>query len=580
MATRQTHPLTVETFWSRLRSIVEQQAVALIRASFTPVVSECGDLSACVFDRHGLMLAQATTGTPGHINSMARCVSSVLEVFPPAELRAGDVLITNDPWLTSGHHYDITVITPVFAKGSLVAFFGNICHTADFGGRPFGPDGVDSFEEGLELPVLKLYREGQPNDDVFRIIEANVRYPEQVIGDLDAQVAGNAVGAQLLIELMAEHDVASIDVIGQEIIGLSERAMRESISRLPDGLYGYETWADGFDEPIRLSLTVRIDGDRIVADYTGTSPQVRQAINVVMNYTEAYTTFGIKCAVAPDVPNNEGSFRPVTVTAPSGSVLNCVRPAPVAARHLLGHFLSGMVLAALAPVRPEGAMAEGAGALWITNVHGTQKLGYPFSLISFHSGGTGGRMGLDGLSSTAYPSGVSGIPTEVFENRSPLVLLERQLRPDSGGPGTFRGGLGQRMVYSGLRLDSPYRLSPFADRVRHPAPGLMGGLAGAPGVFERPDGSGLDPKGTLVVNPGEDVVIATPGGGGLGTPHRRDPAAVLSDVLDGLVTPAQARDVYRVAITDAGSVDDAETERLRSGRDDLAASRSPTGVAD
>jgi N-methylhydantoinase B len=558
-------PLLLETFWSRLISTVEQQAVALIRTSFTPSVAECGDLSACVFDPRGYMLAQAVTGTPGHINSMARCIQHFLDEYPAETLEPGDVLITNDPWLTSGHHYDITIVTPVFRQEKLVAFFGNICHTADIGGRPYGPDGQDTYEEGLHLPILKLFQRGQPNADLFRIIRTNVRSPEEVIGDLYSQVAGDAVGGQRLLEFMDEYGLDSIVPLADELIARSERAMREAVAALPDGVYRYETDTDGWGEPIHLALTITVDGDHCTADYAGTSPQVRQAINVVYNYTEAYTTFGLKCALAPDVPNNEGSFRAVTVTAPAGSVLNCQHPAPTAARHLLGHFLPGLVLAALAPVLPDRAMAEGMAGLWSTNVYGQDPDDRRFTLLSFLSGGTGARSGLDGLSSTAFPSGVAGIPTEVFENRCPLVMLEREFRPDSGGAGRWRGGLGHRLVYSGLRLKEPYRLSPFTDRVNHPAPGLDGGRPGAPGQFELTDGTRLHPKTTQTLEPGQQLIIGLPGGGGLGNPLERDPEAVRRDVLDGLVSEAAARELYGVAL-EAGRLDLEQTARLRRER--------------
>jgi N-methylhydantoinase B len=423
---------------------------------------------------------------------------------------------------------------------------------------------MDVYEEGLHIPILKLFQRGQPNADLFKILRTNVRSPEEVIGDFYSQVAGDAVGGQRLLEFMDEYGLDSIVPLADELIARSERAMREAIGALPDGTYHYETDTDGFDAPIRLALTINVDGDHLVADYAGTSPQVKQAINVVYNYTEAYTTFGLKVALAPDVPNNEGSFRAVTVRAPEGSVLNCLHPAPTAARHLLGHFLAGMVLAALSPVLPERAMAEGMAGLWSTNVHGTGPDGHRFTLLSFLSGGTGARRDLDGLNSTAFPSGVSGIPTEVFENRSPLVMLEREFRRDSGGPGRNRGGLGHRIVYSGLRLKEPYRLSPFTDRVRHPAPGLEGGLPGAPGEFQLVDGTPLNPKRTVELAPEQLLVIGLPGGGGMGNPRERDPELVRQDVLDGLVSVEQARDAYGVALTPDGALDAAETARLRT----------------
>jgi N-methylhydantoinase B len=415
----------------------------------------------------------------------------------------------------------------------------------------------------MHLPILKFLQAGKPNEDLHRIIRSNVRSPDEVMGDLYSQVAGDAVGGQRLLEFMDEYNLDSIVPLADELIARSERAMREAIAELPDGVYRYETDMDGFGDPIHLALALTVDGDHITADYTGTSPEVRQAINVVYNYTEAYTTFGLKCALAPDVPNNEGSFRAVTVVAPEGSVLNCRPPSPTAARHLLGHFLPGMVLGALAPILPERAMAEGMAGLWSTNVTGNDPLGRRFTLLSFMCGGTGARRGLDGLNSTAFPAGVSGIPTEVFENRCPLVILERELRQDSGGPGQYRGGLGHQVIYSGLRLTEPYRLSPFTDRVNNPAPGLEGGQPGANGKFELIDGTRLHPKQTIALDPDQVLLIGMPGGGGLGAPTERDPEAVRQDVLEGFVSPEQAREVYRVALKADGEVDVEETRRLR-----------------
>lgn len=557
-------PLLIQRFWSRLQSIVEQQAAALIRTSFTPAVSECGDLSACAFDARGLMLAQAVTGTPGHINSMARCIERLLEIHPPDTLEPGDVLITNDPWLTSGHHYDITIVTPMFRNDRLVAFFGSICHTADFGGRPYGPDGLDVYEEGLEIPPLKLFKGGEANEELFALIRANVRSAPSVIGDLYAQVAGNAVGAERLAAFMDQVQIDDLIELADELIARSEGAMREAIRALPDGDYRYETDADGFEAPIHLAVAIHVEGDHLTLDFDGTSPQVPQAINVVMNYTEAYATFGVKCALAPDVPNNEGSFRAMTVRAPVGSILNCTRPVPVAARHLMGHFVPGLILGALAPVLAQRAMAEGAAALWSTNVHGLTRDGAPFALLSFLTGGTGARSASDGLSATAFPSGVSGIPVEVFENRCPLVMVERELETDSGGPGRFRGGLGYRTVYAGTRLAGSYRLSPFTDRIRQAAPGLAGGYPGKPGFFGRAGGqSPLDGKQTIVAGPDDLILLRTPGGGGYGIPFERDLDLVQEDVQAGFVSREQAAEAYGVSMNPDGTVDLDQTTRLR-----------------
>ena len=315
--------IVLDVFWNRLISICNEQATALMRTSFTTIVRESEDLSAGVFDPAGNMIAQSVTGTPGHINSMATSMRHFLAHYPLAALEPGDVLITNDPWFTAGQLHDLTIMTPVFRNGRVVAFFGNTCHAADIGGRGLSADAREVYEEGLYLPILKLYRAGEPNDDVLRIIRGNVRSPEMVLGDIHAQVSCNEVGGRRLLEFMDEFELDSIEPLAQEILTRSERAMRDAIRRIPDGTYVGETWSDGFtgDEPIHIVCTVTVKGSDILVDYAGSSSARGLGINVVLNYTTAYTTFGIKAAISPDVPNNEGSFRPVTVTAPVGSIL-------------------------------------------------------------------------------------------------------------------------------------------------------------------------------------------------------------------------------------------------------------------
>src|SRR5262245_30997048 len=336
-------PLTLEVFWSRLLAVVNEQASSLIRSAFSPSVAEAGDISACAFDPRGYLIAQAVTGTPGHINSMARCIQHFLDVYPAATLAPGDVLITNDPWKTSGHFQDVAVVTPTFQDGRLVAFFGNICHLADIGGRPFSADARELFEEGLFIPVTKLFAGGAPNEELLKIMRANVREPEAVVGDLYAMTAANDVGGVRLLEFMTEFGMDSVVPLADEVIARSERAMREAIARVPDGVYRNELTMDGYDQPVTLRVAIAVRGDTLHVDYAGSSPASDYGINVVLNYTEAYTTFGLKCALAPEVPNNEGSFRPVTITAPPGCILNCLPPSPVAARHIVGQWLPNAV---------------------------------------------------------------------------------------------------------------------------------------------------------------------------------------------------------------------------------------------
>jgi N-methylhydantoinase B len=547
-------PLTLEVFWSRLIAVVDEQATALIRTAFSPTVAEAGDISACAFDPRGYLIAQAVTGTPGHINSMARCIQHFLREYPPETLAPGDVLVTNDPWKTSGHFHDVTVVTPVFRdRGSgavgqgqheLVAFFGNICHLADIGGRPFSADARELYEEGLFIPITKLFSKGERNEELFKILRANVRAPDAVEGDLYAMSAANDVGADRLLAFMDEFGLESIVPLADEVIARSDRAMRGAIAAVPDGTYRNTVTMDGYDQPVTIEVAVTVRGDELLVDYAGTSPESTYGINVVMNYTEAYTTFGLKCALAPDVPNNEGSFRPVTITAPEGSILNCRPPAPVAARHIVGQWLPSVVHGALYQAVPDRVIAEGAANLWITQFNGQWDEahgGGRFSLLFFNSGGMGARPTADGLSSTAFPSGVQGTPAEIVEARSPLVIHRRELRGDSGGAGRFRGGLGHWLEISAPRAGGAYRFSPFFDRTVYPARGLGGGEVGAPGVYwlEHADGTREqpNPKATVWVDPDTRIVMGLPGGGGVGDPRERDPEAARADVDNGLVAP-------------------------------------------
>jgi N-methylhydantoinase B len=543
-------PIMLEVIWSRLIAVCNEQAAALVRTSFTPSVAEAGDLSACVFDARGRLLAQAVTGTPGHINSMEVCIRHLLAAHPAATLRPGDVLITNDPWQTSGHLHDVTVVTPAFAGERLVGFFGNICHVADIGGIPFSADGRSRFEEGLFIPPLKLYRAGEPNEDLLAFVRANVRAPEEVVGELHAMTAANDVGVDRLRQSLADFGLADIEAVADAIIGRTVAVTRAAIRALPDGVYRNTAVCDGYEAPARLAVTITVRGDELLVDYAGSAPASPRAINVVLNYTRAYTTYALTCLLTPETPNNDGAFRPVTVTAPEGCILNCRPPAAVSARHILGHFLPGLIFGALAPILPDRIMAEGSANLWNVQLNGYERDGRPFTLLWFNAGGTGARPGLDGLSSTAFPSGVSGTAVEIIESRAPIVVRRRQLRPDSGGPGRQRGGLGHWLVLQGARAERPYTLSPFFDRLENPARGLAGGAPGGAGAYclRHPDGREEQPppKATIEIAPETEVWIGLPGGGGYGDPLARDPAVVLADVQAGLVSPERAASDYGV----------------------------------
>ena len=565
-------PILLEVLWNRLVSVVEEQARALMRTSFTSVVREAGDLSAGLFDRRGRMVAQAVTGTPGHVNAMATSAHHFLEAYPVETLEPGDALVTNHPWQTSGHLNDFTVMTPIFRDGELIAFFGNCCHALDLGGRGFGADGRQVYEEGLFVPISRLFVGGEPNEELLRIVRANVRTPFEVVGDLYAQAGSNEVGGARLLEMMDEFDLSDIESLSDEVCSRSETAMREAISELPDGVYEHETTTDGFDEPIELAVAVRVEGDELTVDYEGTSPQSERGINVVLNYTAAYTTFGVKCAISPDVPNNDGSFQPIRVTAPVGSILNAQHPAPVGGRHIIGHFLPGLVHGALAKVIPERVLAQGADSLWNTQITGQKADGEPFTYVYFSGGGMGARPESDGLSATAFPSGIRGVPAEVIESISPVVMHKRELRPDSEGAGRHRGGFGQEMEL-GVRGEdggAPWTLSAMYDRTRFPAPGMLGGGDGEAGSVGTVSGKQLHPKRQQLIPAGERVVLKLPGGGGYGDPLERDPELVRRDAEDGLISPAHAREAYGVVLAgDEGGfyVDEEATQRLRAEAD-------------
>jgi N-methylhydantoinase B len=550
--------VTLEILWSRLITVTNEQASALQRTSFTPIVRESGDLSAAVFDARGRMLAQAVTGTPGHINSLATSMHHFLTAFPPERLGPGDVLITNDPWKTSGQLNDLSVVTPVFRGSQLVGFFGNTCHAMDIGGRGLSADAGEVYEEGLAIPMTKLFDRGTPNHELLRIVAANVRAPFEVLGDIHAQVAGNQVGADRLLEYLEDFELDNLEDLGAEILERSEVATRQAIAALPDGDYCHTIQTDGLDEPVTIACRISVRDDEITVDYAGSSPQVGRGMNVVLNYTAAYTSYALKCAVCPQVPHNDGSFRPVTSTAPEGSILNPRFPAAVAARHIVGHFLPHAVFGALTQVVPERVLAEGAGNIWLTTVRGQGAS--RFITVFFAAGGTGARPTSDGLSATSFPSGIATAPVEVIETTSPLVIRSKELLTDSGGPGRFRGGLGQRIEVE-VRTGEPYVVSSLADRMRFRAQGYLGGKPGAPGAFRTSLGTRPNPKLSLPLPAGTRFTLELPGGGGFYDPRTRDPEAVARDVAEGLVSPKAAQRDYGVRVTRSGRLAGATADR-------------------
>jgi N-methylhydantoinase B len=552
-----------QIMWNRLIAVVEEQAQTLIRTAFSTTVREAGDLSAGVFDRQGRMVAQAVTGTPGHVNSMANAVQHFIARYPVEAMRPGDHYVSNDPWLTSGHLHDLTVVTPAFQDGRVVALFACTCHVVDIGGRGFGPDGRQVFEEGLFIPVMKLARDGRINEDLLAIVRANVREPDQVEGDLFSYMASNDAGCDRLGAMLGEFGLAGIEDLADDIILRSRRATEAEIGRLTPGVYENRLAMDGYDRPIELACRMTIRDDAIDLDFAGSSPASPFGINVVLNYCQAYAVFGAKCIVAPAIPNNAGSLAPFRATAPEGSILNVRRPQAVAARHVIGQMLPDLVMGCLAQAMPGRVPAEGASANWQPQLRGAARGAVPgFDVITFNSGGTGARPTKDGLSATGFPSGVRGMPVEATEQVAPIVIWRKELRPDSGGAGSWRGGLGQVMEMATLEGGAFDVLAMF-DRVHHPARGREGGGDGAAGRLHLASGAALRPKGQQTIPEGDRLQLELPGGGGYGDPRGREAWRVAEDVRNGLVSREAAREHYRVAVGTDGEVDEAATAGLR-----------------
>ena len=540
----------MQVMWNRLISVVEEQALTLVRTAFSTSVREAGDLSAGVFDRSGRMLAQAVTGTPGHVNSMAEAVLHFIQDIGPDNIFEGDVYITNDPWKATGHLHDITVVSPSFLKGRLVGYFACTAHVVDVGGRGFGPDAREVYEEGLLIPIMKLFERGSVNRDLINIVRNNVRENDKVVGDLYALAACNEIGHNRLLDMMAEFGLDDLEGIGGFILDRSYEATRQAIEALPPGRYDNEMVLDGYDTPVRLAVELTVGGDGIVADFTGTSPVSQYGINVPLIYAKAYACYGLKCAVAPEIPNNSGSLALFGVRAPEGCILNAKHPAPVSVRHVLGHFVPDLVMGALAQCIADRIPAEGAGALW--NIQFSVRPlpdnpdGAASEMLMFNSGGSGARPTLDGLNATAFPSGVQTMPVEATEQVGPLIIWRKELRSGSGGAGAHRGGLGQTMEIAAAD-GYQFRFSAMFDRTGHPARGRAGGQAGATGSVGLDDGTPLRGKGQQTVPAGRRLVLHLPGGGGYGDPAKRDPAALAEDLRNDYVLPAQAGDYGETA---------------------------------
>lgn len=535
--------IRAQILWDRLLAIVEEQAQTLMRTAFSTTVREAGDLSAGVFDTRGRMLAQAITGTPGHVNAMAASVGFFLQRHPLGTLVPGDVLLTNDPWHGTGHLNDFTVVTPVFSEAATgpraVALFAATSHIADVGGLGFGPDGRQVFEEGLNIPIGHLFRAGEPNETLLQILRANVRDPRAAEGDLYSLAACNRAGAEGLLDTLAEFGLQSLDAAAELILGNSRAAMLDEIRKLPFGTWRNEMRVDGYDEAVDLVCSVSLSKEGVKVDFDGSSPVSSRGINVPLTYTQAYASFGVRCVIGNDVPNNAGSLGVVRVRAPQGCILNAPRPAAVSARHAIGQMLPDVVLGCLDEPLGGAVPSEGASCLFGPVFLGGRGVipgsrGEPFVVNAFYAGGSGGRPGKDGLDCTAFPSGVRSTPVEITENSAPLIIWRKEYRPGSGGAGEYRGGVGQIMEFAHADGEA-FAVSKMFDRIRHPPRGRQGGGAGATARVYVKDGPDLRGMGREVIPAGARMVLETAGGGGRGKAEDRDPERAETDRLNGLL---------------------------------------------
>ena len=536
--------IELQILWNRLIAIVEEQAQTLMRTAFNPIVRESGDLSAGLFDLKGRMIAQAVTGTPGHVNTMANSVRYFLEQYPLEDMHPEDIYLTNDPWKAAGHLNDFMLVRPCFHQDALIGFTSCTSHLADLGGLGFGPDGSDVLDEGLFVPIFKLVDAGKLDETFMTILKGNSRVPIEVEGDTYALMTCVECGSRRTSECMADIGITDLVQISDYIIDTSRERTRDLINALPKGSYCYEMRVDGYDEPLDLVAVMTIADGEVVVDFAGSSGRSAKGINCPLNYASAYACYALKCALAPDIPNNEGALAPLIIKAPENSIANAQYPAPVAMRHVVGQLLPDVVFGCLHQAMPGLVPAEGTCCLWDLPMRGgysvdtdTSKTKFATELV--HNGGTGGRCGKDGLSATAFPSGVMGSLVEITESVSPLIIWRREYCQDSAGAGEFRGGLGQVLEISSSE-DAPISLFAALDRIHHAPRGREGGKNGELGSLTLSNGDMLRSKGEQIIPAGQRMTVLTPGGAGYGDPKNRDLARIAQDLEFGLISPEAA----------------------------------------
>ena len=531
--------ISLSILWSRLLAIVDEAGTTLQRTSFSTVTRESNDFAVVLMDAKGRSIAQSSTSVPSFLGVLPMLTQALLkDFFPLNTWKEGDCVMTNDPWLCAGHKPDIGLVSPIFRKDILIGFIGTIAHSPDMGGSLWGAGARDLYEEGLMIPPTKLYDAGVVNQMLFNIIEANVRASRQTIGDIKAQLAANEQGIRSLKRLMDESDMENLEMLSEQIIEASEKAMREAISKAPDGVYNYKYDADGdgLEALVHINCTLTIAGEEILVDYAGSSGPHYLAINAVMNYVYAYTAYPIKCAFSPDVPNNEGAFRPIKVTAPKGSLLNAQKPVPLGGRNITGNILHAPVFGALAQAVPLQVQADCGSACWcivlngqkdIATKKGTEKT--DFVEYFFLNGGYAARPNQDGVNVLSFPTNVANVPIEVLERDAPIMVTEKSLRPNTGGKGKYRGGLGQTFSFKMVGKE-PINLSILTEKTKTFPHGILGGENGSGGSMEIRPHRFVPPKGLTKFYPGEELILNLPGGGGYGLKSERDEKLIERDL--------------------------------------------------
>lgn len=541
------NPVTLSIFWDKLISIADESFASMIRSSFSPIVRDAMDCVSMIFDKTGRSVAQAWSGPPSFIGTLPFTLSYILEEFPAETLKPGDALALNDPWMGTGHLNDFSVVEPVFYDDELIAFSGTVSHLPDIGGIMWSAVARSVYEEGLWIPPIKLMEEGERNEDVFRIIRQNVRAPHQVIGDIMSNITACTVGGALITQFIKEYKIPDFYLLASQIVNKTEEAIKSEVRKMPKGEYVREFDIEGYEEPHRIVCSVEIKGEEIVIDYEGTSEQAERGYNSPIPYTRSYSLYGLKSVIDPNTPNNYGTITPFTVKAPLGCILNPEPPAACAARHRTGWFTSIAVWGALAQAVPDRVPAE-PGLFAPPAYTGIDAKGQSFAATASaeSSGGTGAHSDGDGINTTGSPTVVANTPVEIVEATWPLFVETRTLRPDSGGPGKYRGGLGG---YGVTRIvnPSPIRIAFKTSRFEFPACGISDGKPGSIRELyindERVHGLHM-----YVLKQGDKVIQKDAGGGGFGDPFERDIEMVVEDVKNGFVSLKAAKEQYGVVI--------------------------------